>query len=115
MRTAFVMVLAAGLTLTACTQADATAPPLLQTAINDPRYRGLVFLVASVRHAGTGFTITNDSTQPWFDVTIALEETGADEYLARLDEVVAGQTVMVASTTFTTSRGLAFDARRVMP
>ena len=109
------LLLVVALSLTACTQADATAPPLPQTAIADPRYQGLVFLVASVRHAGTGFTITNDSTQPWFDVTIALEDTGADQYLARLNEVDAGQTVTVPSTTFTTSRGLAFDARRVMP
>jgi hypothetical protein len=77
------LLLVVRLSLTACTQADATAPPLPQTAIADPRYQGLVFLVASVRHAGTGFSITNDSTKPWFDVTIALEETGADEYLAR--------------------------------
>jgi hypothetical protein len=109
------LLLVVGLALTACTRADATAPPLPQTTISDPRYRGLVFLVATIRRAGTDFTITNDSTQPWFDVTIALGETGADEYLARVDEVDAGQTVMVASTTFTTSRGLAFDARRVMP
>jgi hypothetical protein len=109
------LLLVVGLSLTACTQADATAPPLPQTAIADPRYQGLVFLVASVRHAGTGFAITNDSTQPWFDVTIALEETGADEYLARLNEVDAGQTVTVPSTKFTTARGFAFDARRVVP
>ena len=109
------VLLVVGLAVTACTRADATASPLPQTAIADPRYQGLVFLVATIRRAGTDFTVTNDSTQPWFDVTIALEETGADEYLARLNEVDAGQTVTVPSTTFTTSRGFAFDARRVMP
>jgi hypothetical protein len=109
------LLLVVGLSLTACTQADATAPPLPQMAIADSRYQGLVFLVASVRRVGTGFTITNDSTQPWFDVTIALEDAGADEYLAHLDEVDAGQTVTVPSTTFTTLRGIAFDTRRVMP
>jgi hypothetical protein len=109
------VVFAAAVTLIGCHGGRPADTLLPQTEVTDARYKGLVFLVATVRQAGSDFVVTNDSTQPWFDVTIALEETGADEYLARLSEVDAGQTVTVPSTTFTTSRGFAFDARRVMP
>lgn len=109
------LLLVLSLGLAACERAAATSEPLLQVQVTDQRYNGLVFLVATVRKAGPDFVITNGSTQPWFDVTVALADTGADEYLLRINQVDAGQTVRAASSDFTTSRGLAFDAQRVMP
>ena len=104
-----------GLALTACTAGERETAPLARIDVTDSRYRGLVFLVATVRKSGPDFVITNDSTQPWFDVTVALADDGADDYLLRIDEVDAGQTVRAASSDFMTSRGFAFDAQRVMP
>jgi hypothetical protein len=107
------LVLALG--LAACERAAATSAPLPQAEVTDQRYNGLVFLVATVRKAGPDFIITNGSTQPWFDVTVVLTDTGADEYLVRINDVGAGQTVKAVSSAFTTSRGLPFDPRRVVP
>jgi len=109
------LLLVLSLGLAACDRAAATSAPLPLVAVTDQRYNGLVFLVATVRRAGTDFIITNDSTQPWFDVTVALADTGADEYLLRIKEVDAGQTVKATSSAFTTSHGLPFDAQRVVP
>ena len=101
--------------LAACDRAAATSAPLPQVEVTDQRYNGLVFLVATVRKAGPDFVITNGNTQPWFDVTVALTGTDADEYLLRIDQVDAGQTVKAISSAFTTSRGLPLDAQRVVP
>ena len=83
--------------------------------MTDPRYQGLVFLVATIRRSGSDFAITNDSTQPWFDVAVMLNAGGTDEYWLQLDEVAAGQTVTASAARFATRGGVGFDARRVMP
>jgi hypothetical protein len=113
-RLALALLAAAALT-TACRQSEAVSAPLTKVEVADPRYEGLVFLVATVRRSGPDFVITNDSTQPWFDVTLVLATGGADEYRLQLVEVGAGQTVTAAATQFATPGGVAFDARRAMP
>ena len=114
MRLALALLAAAVLT-TACRQSEAVSAPLTKVQVADPRYEGLVFLVATVRRSGPDFVITNDSTQPWFDVTLVLATGGADEYRLQLTEVDPGQTVTARSAQFTTPNGLTFDAQRVMP
>ena len=100
---------------TGCRAAEPASAPLTQVAVTDPRYEGLVFLVATIRRSGPDFLITNDSTQPWFDVALMLSTGGADEYWLQLSQVDAGQTVRAAAAQFATRGGVAFDARRVMP
>jgi hypothetical protein len=108
------LLLFVSLELAACQRATATPPPLLETTITDARYKGLVFLVATVRRDGTGFVITNDSTQPWFDVTVVL--AGApEEYRFHVDEVDAGQTARASAAQFADTNGVAFDSVRTMP
>ena len=114
MRLALALLAAAALT-TACRQSAAVSAPLTKVQVADPRYEGLVFLVATVRRSGPDFVITNDSTQPWFGVTLVLATGGADEYQLQLSEVGPGQTVTARSAEFTTPSGLTFDAQRVMP
>jgi hypothetical protein len=113
-RLALALLAAAALT-TACRQSDAVSAPLTKVQVADPRYEGLVFLVATIRRSGPDFVITNDSTQSWFDVTLVLATGGADEYRLQLSEVDPGQTVTARSAQFTTPNGLTFDAQRVMP
>jgi len=113
-RLALALLAAAALT-TACRQPDAVSAPLTKIEVADPRYKGLVFLVATVRRSGPDFVITNDSTQSWFDVAIVLTAGGADEYRLQLSEVDPGQTVTARSAEFTTPNGQPFDAQRVMP
>jgi hypothetical protein len=98
-----------------CSATPSAGAALSKIEVTDPRYKGLVFLVATVRRAGTDFVISNDSTQPWFDVAIALTGSGADEYLLHLDEIDAGQTVSAASARFATAAGRPFDAAHDMP
>lgn len=107
--------LATAVIFTGCRASEPASAPLTQVAVTDPRYEGLVFLVATIRQSGPDFLITNDSTQPWFDVTLVLATGGADEYRLQLVEVGAGQTVTAAATQFATPGGVAFDARRAMP
>ena len=115
MRLAFSL-LATTFLFTACRASEPEASaPLTTVAVADPRYKGLVFLVATVRRSGSDFLITNDSTQPWFDVSLVLATGGTDEYRLQLNEVDPGQTVKASATQFATPGGVAFDARRVMP
>jgi hypothetical protein len=108
------LLLFVSLGVAACQRATATLPPLPETAITDARYKNLVFLVATVRKDGTGFVITNGSTQPWFDATVVL--AGAPtEYRVHIDEVDAGQTVQVSAAAFADTNGVAFDSVRAMP
>jgi hypothetical protein len=107
--------LAAAVTVTACQPTEPAAAPLAKVQVTDPRYEGLVFLVATIRRSGSGFLITNDSTQPWFDVTLVLATGGTDEYRLQLSEVDPGQTVTADAARFATPGGLTFDPRRVMP
>ena len=107
--------LAAPLFLASCRASEPTGAPLTKVQVTDPRYEGLVFLVATIRRSGSDFIVTNDSTQPWFDVTLVLATEGTDEYRLQLSEVGAGQTVTASATQFATPDGVAFDARRVTP
>jgi hypothetical protein len=100
------------LAVVGCSATPSAGAPLSKIEVTDPRYKGLVFLVASVRRAGMDFVITNDSTQPWFDVTIALTGSGSDEYLLHLDEVDPGKTASAAAARFATAAGRPFDAAR---
>ena len=106
---------AAAVILTACRDSQPAGAPLTQVQVTDPRYKDLVFLVATVRRSGPDFVVTNDSTQPWFDVTLVLATGGTDEYRLQLSEVDPGQTVTAAARQFVTTGGLTFDAQRVMP
>lgn len=108
-------VLAAALLLASCRASEPPGAPLTKVQVTDPRYEGFVFLVATIRRSGSDFLITNDSTQPWFDVAVMLSTGGADEYWLELSEVGAGQTVTAAATHFATRDGVAFDARRAVP
>lgn len=108
------LLLVVTLGLAACNHADATARPLSPITLTDQRYKGLVFLVATVRKSGANFLITNDSTQPWFDVTLVLAG-GAQEYRLQIDEVDAGRTVRAAAPQFVDANGVAFDALHAMP
>ena len=115
MRLAFALLAATFLWPACRPSGPAASAPLTKVEVTDPRYEGLVFLVATIRRSGSGFTITNDSTQPWFDVTVVLATGGADEYRLQLSEVDAGQTVTASAAQFVTPGGVTFDARRVMP
>ena len=100
--------------LNGCKAAAQPGAPLSKIEVTDPRYKDLVFLVATVRRAGNDFVITNDSTQPWFDVTLVL--AGASrEYRWQLSEVDAGQTVRASAAQFADASGMAFDPVREMP
>jgi len=104
-----------GIAVTACKAAEPASVPLPRTEVTDIRYKGLVFLVATVRQAGADFVITNDSTQPWLDVTLVIVGAGTDEYRFHLSEIDAGQSVTAPATQFASSGGVAFNAERVMP
>jgi vancomycin resistance protein YoaR len=101
--------------LIACQRAEPAGAPLPKVQLADPRYDGLVFLVATVRRAGPDFVVTNDSTQPWFHITVVLEAGAADEYRLQLSEVDPGQTITVRPAQFGTTAGVTFDAQRVTP
>jgi hypothetical protein len=106
--------LAVSLGLTACDRAAALGPALPAVTLTDERYKGLVFLVATVRSVGTQFLVTNESTQPWQDITFAIAATDGDEYHLHMSEVAAGQSVIVDPSRFTGPRGLPFSPQRVM-
>jgi hypothetical protein len=99
----------------ACHARQTSAVVLAQTSVTDPRYQGLLFLVATVQRSGPDFIITNDSTQPWFDVTVALAGAGPDEYQLHLDQVDAGQSVTATARRFATPGGRSFSSQRAMP
>jgi hypothetical protein len=109
------LLFAACLACAACHEPQPVSAALPKVDVTDPRYKGLVFLVATIRRSGSDFMITNDSTQPWFDVTLVLATGGADQYRLQLSEVDAGQTVTASAAQFATPGGVTFDARRVMP
>jgi len=101
--------------LAACGRAVVTSAPLPQVEVTDQRYKGLVFLVATVHKAGQDFLVTNGSTQPWFDITLVLVADGASEYTLHLDEIDAGQSVTAQATKFVTLGGLPLNSKRVAP
>jgi len=101
--------------LAACGPAAVTSAPLPQVEVTDQRYKGLVFLVATVQRAGQDFLVTNDSTQPWFDISLVLVTDGANEYTLHLDEIDAGQSVTAQATKFVSLGGLPLSSTRVAP
>src|SRR5438045_5745077 len=60
------------------------------TPVDDPKYRGLVALVATVRLNGGQFVVTNESTQPWENAKLTLVGAAGDEYELRVDDLTAG-------------------------
>ena len=109
------LLLLVGLWLSACGRADATAPALPATTLTDERYRGLVFLVATVRPVGAQFLVTNESTQTWQDITFAIVGSDGSEYDLHIAEILAGQSATVDPSRFTGVQGLPFKPRQVMP
>jgi hypothetical protein len=109
------LLLVIGLGLSACGQADATAPALPATTLTDERYRGLAFLVATVRPVGAQFLLTNESTQTWQDITFAIVGSDGSEYDLHIAEILAGQSATVDPSRFTGAQGLPFKPRQVMP
>jgi glycosyltransferase involved in cell wall biosynthesis len=81
----------------------------------DERYKGLVFLVATVRSVGTQFHVTNESTQTWQDITFAIVGSDGSEYDLHIAEILAGQSATVDPSRFTGVQGLPFKPRQVMP
>jgi hypothetical protein len=83
--------------------------------LTDDRYKGLVALNATVRSNGTQFVVTNDSTQPWQDVTLAIVGADSQEYDFRLPELAPGQSANAAAIRFTTAKGGRFNSLRSKP
>ena len=109
------LLLALTLGLTACERANSTAAALPAVTLTDERYKGLVFLVATVRSMGTQFLVTNESTQTWQDITFAIVGSDGSEYDLHIAEILAGQSATVDPSRFTGVHGLPFKPRQVMP
>jgi hypothetical protein len=107
--------LAVSLGLTACDRAAAPGPALPAVTLTDERYKGLVFLVATVRSVGTQFHVTNESTQTWQDITFAIVGSDGSEYDLHIAEILAGQSATVDPSRFTGAQGLPFKPRQAMP
>jgi hypothetical protein len=107
--------LAVSLGLTACDRAAAPGPALPAVTLTDERYKGLVFLVATVRPVGTQFLVTNESTQTWQDITFAIVGSDGSEYDLHIAEILASQSATVDPLRFTGAQGIPFKARQVMP
>ena len=88
---------------------------LPQAIVTDDRYKGLVALNATVRSTGTQFIVTNDTTQPWQDVQLAIIGANSEEYDFELPELAPGQSANAPAARFTTSKGGRFNAQRAMP
>ena len=108
-------VAALSLGLAACERAAATDPALPAVTLTDERYKGLVFLVATVRPAGTQFRVTNESTQTWQDITFAIVGSDGSEYHLHVAEILAGESATADPSRFTGAQGLPFKPRQVMP
>jgi hypothetical protein len=95
--------------------ASSTAGALPAVTLADDRYKGLVALNATVRSTGTQFVVTNDSAQPWQDVTLAIVGADSQEYDFRLPEIGPGKSANAPAIRFTTSKGGRFNPQRSMP
>jgi hypothetical protein len=95
--------------------AASTGGALPAATLTDDRYNGLVALNASVRSTGMQFVVTNESAQPWQDVTLAIVGTDSEEYDLHLPELGAGQSANALAIRFITSRGGRFNPLRSMP
>jgi hypothetical protein len=109
------LLLALTLGLTACERANTTAAALPAVTLTDERYKGLVFLVATVRSVGTQFLVTNESTQTWQDITFAIVGSNGSKYDLHIAEILAGQSATVDPSRFTGAQGLPFKPRQAMP
>jgi hypothetical protein len=85
------------------------------TIVDDPKYKGLVALVASVRTSGGQFVVTNESTQPWENATFTIVGAAGDEYEFRVDEIAPGKSAGVAPARFTRIKGGRFNPQRARP
>jgi hypothetical protein len=85
------------------------------TTVTDPKYKGLVALVASVRTSGGQFVVTNESTQPWEHARFTIVGAAGDEYEFRVDEIVPGQSADAAAARFTGVKGGRFNPQRAKP
>ena len=85
------------------------------TTVDDPKYRGLVALVATVRLNGGQFVVTNESTQPWETAKLTLVGAAGDEYEFRVDEIAPGKSAEVPAARFTGVKGSPFNAQRARP
>jgi hypothetical protein len=92
--------------------AGSTGGALPPATLTGDRYNGLVALNATVRSTGTQFVVTNESTQPWQDVTLAIIVAGAEEYDFHLDEIGAGQSANAPAMRFTAPRGGRYNPQR---
>lgn len=98
-------------------QADATAADsqLPAATLTDQRYQGLVALNASVRSTGTQFVVTNDTAQPWQDVTLTIVDAASQEYAFHVAEIDAGQSASAPAMRFTSSKGGRYNPALAMP
>jgi hypothetical protein len=85
------------------------------TTVDDPKYKGLVALVGTVRTSGDQFVVTNDSTQPWENAKFTIVGAGGDEYEFRVDEIAPGMTTNVPAARFTGVKGGRFNPQRARP
>ena len=93
----------------------ASGGALPATTVDDPKYRGLVALVATVRLNGGQFVVTNDSTQPWENAQFTIVGAAGDEYEFRVDEVAPGKSAEASAARFTGVKGGRFNAQRAKP
>jgi hypothetical protein len=95
--------------------AESTAGALPPATLTDDRYKGLVALNATVRSTGTQFVVTNDTTQPWQDVELAIVAAGSEEYDFHLGEIGPGQSANAPAMRFTTPKGGRYNPQRAGP
>src|SRR4051794_13351220 len=87
----------------------ASGGALPATTVDDPKYKGLVALVASVRLNGGQFVVSNESTQPWENAKITLVGAAGDEYEFRVDEIGPGKSADAPAARFTGVKGGRFN------
>ena len=90
----------------------AAGKALQPTSVDDPKYRGLVALVATVRLSGGQFIVTNESTQPWENAKFTIVGAAGDEYDFRVDELAPGKSAEAPAARFTGVKGGRFNAQR---
>jgi hypothetical protein len=83
--------------------------------LTDDRYNGLVALTASVRSAGTQFVVTNQSTQAWQDITLAIVDADSIEYDFHVDQIAPGQSANAPAARFTSAKGGRYNPQRATP
>ena len=97
------------------TTVSAAGGVLPTTTVTDPKYKGLVALVASVRTNGGQLVVTNQSTQPWENAKFTIVGAAGDEYEFHVDEIAPGQSADVAAARFTGVKGGRLNPQRAKP